>query len=275
MPSIAGVVLTLNEEERLSKALSSLSFCDELIVVDSGSTDSTEQIASLHGANFVRHIQQGHFSITEQRNWIIDSGIINSEWILFLDADEEIGGLLKTNLLRTITDPTSESVYLMTPRYWFLGKWLKRTQGYPNWHPRLLRQGYARFQGDVWESFDTTASIGKIYHPYEHYAFCKGLDDWLVRHQRYSTFDAQQIFELNKYNKPQHFKARRWRTARLLSARIWWFMPCFRFIQKYILSFGFIEGWQSLLFSLMMSFYDLMVIIKIVEMRRRDQELSL
>jgi len=273
--SITGVVLTLNEEVSISRALASLSFCDEVVVVDSGSTDSTEQIAIHHGARFVRHIQRDYFSITEQRNWILDSGIINSEWILFLDADEEIGEPLKKILLRITTDPTSKSVYLMTPRYWFLGKWLKRTQGYPNWHPRLLRHGCARFQGDVWESFDTKVTIGKISHPYEHYAFCKGLDDWLERHRRYATFDAEQISKINKYNNPQYLKTQRWRIARLISARLWWFMPCLRFVQKYILSLGFLEGWQSLLFSLMMSFYDLMIIIKIVEIRRREEGLSL
>ena len=274
-PSIAGIVLTLNEERDLGASLISLSFCNELIVVDSGSTDSTQDIAHKHGALFLTHIQTAPFSITDQRNWILNTGIIKSEWVLFLDADEIIGVALKDEIIRVIADPGGISAFMLTPRYWFLGKWLKRTQGYPNWHPRLLTNGSVRFEGGVWESFHSGTNVGKIFIPYEHYAFSKGLDDWLVRHQRYASFDAHQIYQLNKHNKSHYIKTQRWRRIRLISARVWMLMPILRFIQKYILNLGFIEGWQALLFSLMMSFYDLMVLIKVIEYRRREEGLKL
>lgn len=92
--TIAGVVLTLNEEQDLPRALMSLSWCDELIVVDSGSTDRTSKIAESFGALFIQHIQPPPFLITAQRNWVLASAGIVSDWVLFLDADEEVGSPL-------------------------------------------------------------------------------------------------------------------------------------------------------------------------------------
>ena len=89
--SIAAVVLALNEENNLPRALSSLTWCNELVVLDSGSTDSTCQVAHRYKARFIQNIQAGPFKITDQRNWVLDHGSLSSDWILFLDADEEVG----------------------------------------------------------------------------------------------------------------------------------------------------------------------------------------
>ena len=74
-----------------------------------------------------------------------------------------------------------------------LGRWLKYTQGYPNWHPRLLKRGVVHFEGGVWEGFSAARSISRIHQPYEHYAFSKGIDDWLERHRRYADWEAERI----------------------------------------------------------------------------------
>ena len=88
--SIAGVVLCLNEAENLPRALLSLNWCDELLVVDSGSIDGSQAIAASLGARLIEHRQQGRFLISEQRNWAISHGQLQSQWVLFLDADEAI-----------------------------------------------------------------------------------------------------------------------------------------------------------------------------------------
>ena len=267
--TIAGVVLTLNEEQDLARALNSLLWCDELIVVDSGSTDRTQEVAEHFGAYFLQHNQSPPFLITEQRNWALTSAGIVSDWVLFLDADEEVGPELASLISATITSSSPINAYELTPRYWFLGKWLRRTQGYPNWHPRLVRRGYASFEGGVWETFSADSTVGRLSIPYEHFAFSKGLDDWLERHRRYSTWDAEEIVHYLSTGSTTNITTRRRRSIRLVMSRIWFLRPPLRFLQKYILQLGFLEGWQGLIFSLMMFFYDLMTVVKVIEFRRK------
>ena len=273
--TIAGVVLTLNEEQDLARSLRSLSWCDELVVVDSGSTDRTKEVAERMGVQFVQHIQSPPFLITEQRNWALDQAGLTSDWVLFLDADEEVGPALAEDVISCINSSVAFDAYELTPRYWFFGQWLKHTQGFPNWHPRLVKRGCVYFYGGVWESFQPASRVGRLSEPYEHYAFSKGLDDWLQRHQRYATWDAQQIVEYLISPSSSTLKTQRSVHLRMLMSRLWFLRPPLRFIQKYILQLGFLEGWQALLFSTMMSFYDLMTVVKVIELLRRRRGLPL
>ena len=273
--TIAGVVLTLNEEQDLARALRSLAWCDELLVVDSGSTDRTKDVSLSCGARFVQHIQTPPFLITKQRNWALDQAGLTSKWVLFLDADEEVTPRLSQNIISCINSEESSDAYELTPRYWFLGRWLKHTQGYPNWHPRLVKRGYVYFQGGVWESFTSGIRVSRLSIPYEHYAFSKGFDDWLERHRRYATWEAAEIVTHLTTRSTHHVSTQRWRYLRMLLSWIWPIRPLLRFIQKYILQLGFTEGWQGFLFSLMMMFYDLMTTIKVVELLRRKKGLPL
>ena len=263
-PTITGVVLTLNEEHDLARALRSLVWCDELLVVDSGSTDRTKEIAQQCGARFVEHIQSPPFLITKQRNWALDNAGLKSDWVLFLDADEEVGAKLADQIRLCIDSPVAADAYELTPRYWFLGKWLKRTQGYPNWHPRLVRRGRVHFEGGVWESFSDLVNSSRIVEPYEHYAFSKGLDDWLITHSRYADWEAKSIFSYLTNRNAKSFMTKRSLRMRRLTANIWPFRPLFRFAQKYVLQLGFTEGWQAFVFCSLMAFYEVMVGIKLI-----------
>lgn len=272
LSTIAAVVLTLNEEHNLSRALSSLAWCDELLVLDSGSIDSTEAVARHHNAKFVVHKQSSPFQITEQRNWALDRCGLRSKWVLFIDADEEVSPVLAEEIHKLISAPSRFNSYELTPRYWFFGKWLKRTQGFPNWHPRLLQREVVRFQGGVWESFSDTALTSRIHIPYEHFAFSKGIDDWLERHQRYSSWDA---IEIDQYLSTKTLRSTRKRRLRAFTSNLWPLRPLLRFIQKYLFQFGFLEGWQALLYCLLICFYDLMTITKLIQLRRHRAGLPL
>lgn len=274
-PTIAGVVLTLNEEQDLARALESLAWCDERLVLDSGSVDATVAVARQLGVPVVDHRQPPPFRISEQRNWALEHAGLGSDWVLFLDADEEVGPELAREIRRRLTDPAPPDGFELTPRYWFLGRWLKRTQGYPNWHPRLVRRGALRFEGGVWECFPAGAVVGRIPFPYEHYAFSKGLDDWLERHRRYATWDAQTILAFQMRGETAALGTRRFVALRALMARLWPLRPPLRFLQKYVLQGGWLEGWQALLFASLMACYDLMTVVKVIELRRRRRGLPL
>ena len=274
-PRIAGVVLCLNEANNLPRCLNSLQWCDEVLVVDSGSSDGSQQTARDLGARVIEHRQSGHFLITEQRNWALEFGHLGSEWVLFLDADEQIGPHCRAAITTAIATSEPINGFELTPRYWFLGRWLKHTQGYPNWHPRLLRREHLRFEGGVWESFPEGAAVGRIQEPYEHYAFSKGIDDWLERHRRYADWEAERITAYLSGGGTAALGTRRWIRLRSLSAQLWPLRPVLRFTQKYVLQGGFLEGWQGLVFSLLMAGYDLITVVKVIERRRQDRGLPL
>lgn len=268
---VAGVVLCLNEVDNLPRCLSSLRWCDEVFVVDSGSTDASQEYARQMGATVLENRQDGQFLITEQRNWILSVGIIKSEWVLFLDADEEIGVDCRIAIEQSIKVSKGCDGFELTPRYWFLGRWLKQTQGYPNWHPRLLRRGAVWFEGGVWESFSGSNRIGRIQEPYEHYAFSKGIDDWLERHKRYAEWEAEKITRYLAEGNDRNLGTSRSLWLRKATAKAWPLKPLMRFAQKFIVQRGFLEGWQGLLFALLMATYDLITVVKIIEMMRVDK----
>jgi glycosyltransferase involved in cell wall biosynthesis len=273
-PRVAGVVLCLNEAENLPRCLASLRWCDELLVLDSGSSDGSQTCAAQQGARVQEHLQPGRFLISEQRNWALEHGGLQSDWVLFLDADEEVGPSCRQAIQRAIASPEAADGFELTPRYWFLGRWMKRTQGYPNWHPRLVRSGRLRFEGGVWESF-SSGRVARIREPYEHYALSKGIDDWLERHRRYADWEAERICNYLASRDSRSLGTRRWLRLRQLTARLWPLRPALRFSQKYLLQGGLLEGWQGLLFALLMASYDLITVVKVIERQRQDQGLPL
>ncbi len=267
-PTIAAVVLCLNEASNLPRALASLTWCDERLVVDSGSNDESQEVAKRAGAVVLEHRQPGRFMITEQRNWALKEGGLSSQWVLFLDADEEISSQCQLAIEQAIRVKDAPEGFELTPRYWFMGRWLKYTQGYPNWHPRLVQREMLTFEGGVWESFAPGGRVGRITTPYEHYAFSKGMDDWLERHIRYANWESEQIVNYLRWSNQDDLGTKRKLTLRILSAQLWPARPLLRFLQKYVVQGGFREGWQGLLFALMMATYDLITVVKVIEKRR-------
>jgi glycosyltransferase involved in cell wall biosynthesis len=141
LSEITVVILTLNEEANLQRCLDSTGWAADRVVIDSGSTDATLEIAS---KNKVRYLvrQAKPFLISEQRNWALENAAIKTEWTLFIDADEVIPERLRQELQQVLaTAPAYVTGYRLTPQFMFLGRWLRYCQGYPNWHDRLVRTG--------------------------------------------------------------------------------------------------------------------------------------
>jgi glycosyltransferase involved in cell wall biosynthesis len=270
--SIAAVVLTKNENMNIERCLRSVSWCSERLLVDSGSTDGTRELAEAAGARVVINQLPGVFNIAEQRNWALRSAGLTSDWVLFLDADEEIPPHLRFAIENAIG--ASRGLYdafELTPRYLFWGRWLKRTQGFPNWHSRLIRRGVMKFSGGVWEHFESTEKVGRIWEPYNHYANSKGLSDWLARHDRYSSWDAAKIAEFLDSHDAAAFGTQRKIKLRCWAARLYPLRPPARFFQMYVIRGGFLEGIPSFVLCGLYFFYECMTVIKVVELRRLKQ----
>src|ERR1035438_7597883 len=128
----------------------SAGWADEVLIVDSGSSDRTVELASALGARVVEHRQVGTFLIAEQRNWALEHGELTGEWTLFVDADEVIPAALAGEIRRCCEDESGPDAYQLVPKYLFWGRWMRRCMRYPSWHDRLLRRGRVVFAGGVW-----------------------------------------------------------------------------------------------------------------------------
>lgn len=192
---LSAVILTLNEEKTVGKAIKSLAWCEEVFIVDSGSSDKTTAIAESLGAKVYVNIPKGDFLITEQRNWALRSLPFLGKWVLFLDADEESTEAFRIEVSKAITSDRCDAFYA-APAFMYYGRWLKRISGYPNWHPRIVKIGSCiTFTGGVWEDFSTKELAGKINAPYIHETNAKGLEDWLEKHVRYAKWESSKILE--------------------------------------------------------------------------------
>lgn len=274
--TISAIILTKDEVCNLKQCVRSLEWCQEIIVVDSGSTDGTIQLAESLGIKIFTNIQPPPFKISEQRNWALQNCNLKSEWVLFIDADEVVPSNLATEIQCVCSANNQQyNAYNLPARYLFWDKWLKLTQGYPNWHSRLVKLGEVTFTGGVWEHFASDAKVGRINIPYDHYANSKGFGDWLERHDRYSSWDAQDVVEFLETGKASALGTERKLKLRLLAAKLWFLRPIVRFIQMYFLRLGFLEGITALIFCLLYAMYEFMIVIKIIELRRKKSGLPL
>ncbi|MDB5079814.1 MAG: glycosyltransferase [Chloroflexi bacterium] len=271
LSEITVVILTLNEEANLQRCLDSTGWAADRVVIDSGSTDATLEIAR---KNKVRYMvrQAKPFLISEQRNWALENAAIKTEWTLFIDADEVIPERLRQELQQVLaTAPAYVTGYRLTPQFMFLGRWLRYCQGYPNWHDRLVRTGRGSYSGGVWEHFVTDGQVGFLREPYLHFSLNKGIGDWFEKHLRYATAEAEDVLAtLGFYERSG--QTRRKRKLRNLAARVWPLRPIVRFAVMYLLRRGFLDGLPGFLYSLMIMCYEYIVILKIIELKRRSQE---
>jgi len=278
-PPISAVILTLNEQANLARCAESLRWCRRICVVDSGSTDETAKTARELGLEFFEHRQSPPFLIDRQRNWALENcGFESGEWVLFLDADETVPARLAEILRGLVSRPDQPGdpvAYELTPRYLFWGRWLRRTQGYPNWHPRLARAGRARLTSGVWEEFEAGTRVGRIEEPYDHHANSKGFRDWLERHDRYSTWEAEGIVRYLETKSPTAFGTGRKAGQRAQAARWWPLRPLAKFLYLFVWRRGFLEGKEALVFSLCMAFYEWMTVMKVAEILRTKRGLPL
>lgn len=192
-PPASIVILTLNEEDNIGPCIESCAWCDDVHVLDSGSTDRTQEIARSAGAT----VHENPFeSFGAQRNWAIDNIPLANDWVFHLDADERFLKPLVDEVASLLAEDPEEAGYYVPSKLMFMGRWLKRTGGYPTYQMRLFHKARMRFQdyGHGQREF-TEGSIGTLREPYLHFNFSKGLDEWFDKHNRYSAAEARQAIE--------------------------------------------------------------------------------
>jgi glycosyltransferase involved in cell wall biosynthesis len=275
----SALILAKNECENIARCLESLRVCDDVVVLDSGSTDGTQHAAIAGGARvFTREFD----TFADQRNWAIDNVQFAHQWVLHLDADECLTPALHEELLR-VTAADTKSAYFLANKLIFLGTWIRRSSLYPYYQARLLRLGESRFEqiGHGQHLAFATRGSGRLRQPYLHYNFSKGIADWLERHNRYSTDEARRlgsdrrsIVTLLLQMAPGNSTESRQQARKLLAARVP-FRPFVRFLYSYIWRGGFLDGRAGFHYCTLMAFYDYLTRLKrrelTTELPRREE----
>lgn len=264
---VSVLILTYNEEDNLPSCLSALQWCDDIVVLDSGSQDETVEIARTHGA---RIITRKFDDFASQRNWGLENGAFVNDWILHLDADE-ITPTEFVDALSQLQPQPGIDAWNIPSKLIFKGRWIKHAGAYPTYQVRLGHRDRLRFvqvgHGQR-ENLDRRR-ISTFGVPYEHYSFSRGLSDWLQRHIRYARNEANLISSANPIATPLSRQGgasagrRRMKaiTAKIpASAR-----PFARFFFHYVYKRGFLDGRAGFVYAFMMAVYEGMVAIFLLE----------
>lgn len=273
--SISVLILTLNEERNIERCLDSLSWCDDVVVLDSFSTDRTTAIAIARGA---RVVQREFDNYAAQRNFGLTEIKYQNEWVLMLDADERVTPELQSEMLAAVrTAPADVGLFMMRRRDYLFGRWIRRSGGYPTWTARLARLGRVKVERPINEEYHTDGSVLRLEHHRDHFPFNKGFSEWILRHDRYSTMEARLKVERRGSRVSWRGVLARDPLRRRQSAKAVLYAlpgrPLIVFFGLYLLRGGILEGRAGLTYCLLRAWYEFMIDVKYRELVRRERGL--
>ena len=272
------VVPVLNEERNLPACLSRLARFARVIVVDSGSTDRTREIAAEYGAEFVDFRWDGQFP--KKRNWMLRNHEFETDWILFLDADEYVSEEFCDELAKVLPESDHSGMWLTYHNH-FMGRYMRHGEAFTKL--ALIRYGageYERIEEDHWSHLDMEVhehpvlegTIGRISAPIDHDDY-KGLHSYIRKHNEYSSWEARRYIKLLEQGSEArtHFTRRQRFKYRML--RSWWLAPA-HFFSSWILKLGILDGRAGFAFAMLKVIYFFQIRLKIIELELRDDEVA-
>jgi glycosyltransferase involved in cell wall biosynthesis len=249
---VSAVIITYNEERNLLPAIESVSFCSEVVVIDSGSTDRTREIAAGAGARVIVNAPWPGFSV--QRNFAIDAAA--HDWILAVDADERISAPLRDEIEAERARGFQYDAYRMPRVAHYLDRWIRATDWYPDLQIRLFHRRRARWGGSlIHESVQAQGPVGRLRSPMEHYPYAD-ISEHIRKIDSYTTLWAKDAFANGK----------RTNVADLLAA------PSWTFFRNYVVRGGFLLGQPGLTISILNSFYVFLKRAKLAELARTGHD---
>ena len=230
MNLLSTCLITRNEEHNLPRVLNSVrGVVDEIVVVDCGSQDRTVEIARDHGAKVITRMWT---NFAEQKN--VAAAAASHNWILSLDADEELSTELRDSLLAWKKQEPEFAVYEFARRTWYLGAWINHTGWYPDFQRRLFRRDAAQFSAVIHEALRFQGKPGHLKGDLLHYTV-RTVKEHEQKVERYTTLAAQQMLTAGR---------RSWRAAM-------WLAPPWNWFNNYVLRLGFLDGHRGWVISRM------------------------
>lgn len=244
---ITARINTFNEEDHIAAALESVAFADEILVVDSFSTDRTVEIARRYTDRVVSRAFASH---GDQHNHA--DTLCQHEWVLVLDADERVTPELAQSIRKVLEQGSELDGYRMRRRAWYLGRWIRHSGWYPDWQTRLYRRSATQWGGEPpHEAPKVQGRVGQLEGELLHYTR-RNLHEHVAIINWYS--DLASAARLREGRKANNFEL--------------FFLPPWTFFQKYILQQGFRDGWPGVVIAYLSASYVLMKKAKMLEARR-------
>jgi glycosyltransferase involved in cell wall biosynthesis len=245
---ISATIVTFNEERNIARAIESLGCADEVVVVDSGSTDRTREIAVMCGARVVEEPWRG---FAGQKNYAAECAA--NDWILSIDADESVTGELASEIVELKKQGARFDGYLFPRRAQYLGRWIRHSGWYPDRKVRLYNREKAEWVGAwVHESVRVSGTTGELSGDLLHFT-CDTLSEHLLTMDRYTSLAAKELAEA-KRPIPLHRLA---------------LDPAWTFVRTYAFHRGFLDGPQGLAIAWMAALYTFLKYAKAWEAEGR------
>ena len=268
------LILTYNEECHIERCLRNVEgWADEVLVVDSFSTDRTVELAQKCGVHVVQHEFQYP---AQQKNWAMANLPFRHDWLLMLDADEVVPPSLRDEIVGVVSeDGRGFDGFRMRYRLMFYGKWIRHCGWYPVWILRLVRRSKARWEDRrVDEHIVLDGRTGYLQEDLVHESL-RDMAFWIAKHNVYSTrnaFEYQKILRRDAVSgvRPRLFGNQAER-KRFIKERIWPYLPArglIFFLYLYVIRRGFLDGRQGFLFCAMHGIFQYFIAVKLWEAKR-------
>lgn len=268
---ISVLVLTKNEEQDLPGCLASVSWSDDVQVLDSMSTDRTVEIARGYGAQVTQRVFDNWAA---HQNWALANLQFRNPWIFYIDADERVTPALRESMLAAVQRPGELVAFRVERRDFLMGTWLRHVQ-VSAFYMRLFGPEKMRYERLVNPVSLPDGPVGNVSGYLDHFPFSKGISQWITRHNSYSTLEAQQILA-NRRGAPKasvtaalfekDFNRRRYHQKEIfyrLPGR-----PFAKFLLLYFVKLGFLDGHAGLTYSVLQSIYEYFIVLKTREQAR-------
>lgn len=235
---ISAVILTKNEEKNIIDCIESLSFCDEIVVIDDNSEDLTVDVAKKAGAIVYAHDLEGNFAM--QRNFGLEKA--NGEWVLFVDADERVSKALQNEIIYKLSKENGVDGYFFKRQDYFKGKKLRFGETANVSLLRLAKKGKGSWRGKVHEVWEIQGKTVMLETALDHYPH-QTIDAFLSEINFYTDIRAKELFQKK--------------------VKVHWYdiilYPKIKFIQNYFFRMGFRDGSEGMIMAIMMSFHSFLV----------------
>jgi len=273
---VSVLILTLNEETNLPACLESVSWSDDVVVLDSFSTDRTVEIAAAAGA---RVVQRKFDNWSSHQNWAVRNITFKHPWVYYSDADERVTPELAGELQSIAGDgQRNEVAYRVRFRNMFMGRHIKHASLYPTWVLRFFRPEKVRWERLVNPVAVVDGPQGRLEGHFDHYSFNKGLAQWFAKHNLYSSDEAREL--IRTLDRPVNWRgllsgdpSERRMAMKSLAYRMP-LRPALVFGYLYFFRLGLLDGRPGFTYCRLRAIFEYMVDLKVEEFRRREKGLA-
>jgi glycosyltransferase involved in cell wall biosynthesis len=250
-PKVSVYMITYNNERTVEKALQSVTWADEIVVVDSFSRDKTTEICRRFTDKVFQRKWPGH---RDQYQYTAD--LTSHEWVMFVDADEEVSSELAKEIRETLNGgPEGVDGFFVYRRTYYLGRWIRYGGWYPDGEIRLYRRNKGRWEGGLHAKVVVDGEVKPLKNQYLHYTY-RNISDQIRTIDMYSKIAAEDMIQ----------KGERCILFKLL------FHPPFRFIKEYLIKSGFRDGLPGLVIAISTMFYVFIKYAKLWELTALEKE---